>query len=38
MDLSRRAVQTNVKLFFKFHFRFRIIGRNPKHSETNREA
>ena len=30
MDLSRRGLQTNGKLFFKFQTRFRIIDRKPK--------
>ena len=30
MDLSRRGLQTNVKLLTKLKIRFRIIGRKPK--------
>ena len=30
MDLSEQALQTNLKLFFKFQFTFLIIGQKQK--------
>ena len=38
MDLSRRALQTNGKLFFKFQIRFRIFDWKPKIFQKNSEA
>ena len=38
LDLSRQALQTNGKFFFRFRIIFRINGRKPKNIQMNSEV